>query len=348
MNPWALHMAITPELQPWVLGFTFVIGLVIGSFLNVVGLRFLADESITLPPSSCPHCKARIRPQDNIPVISYILLGGRCRDCKAGISIQYPLIELATGVLFTLVVWFFGVSLASLLLLFMVANLIVIFITDLRESYIFQINSLSLIPAGLIYNALSLGPIQGSTALDLGAMIIHVPDGLISALIAIGISFAFFEGMILLSMLVFGTDGFGHGDTHLMMGAGAFLGWPLTVLALVLGFIAQTIPAIPMLVIQWIQNKQWTSLISGAAALIFGTLPMFTMSLGFAIEIRTAISLLCIVLTLVALIVFLKQVRTSQSFTYLPLGPALVIGILVALFWGQPIIAYYQTLMQTH
>src|SRR5262249_55880731 len=157
-------------------------------------LRFLSDEPITTPPSHCPKCKEPIRPSDNIPVVSYMLLGGKCRHCKAHISIQYPLIELATGLLFCLTVWTFGISWTSLFLLFLMANLVVIFITDLRESLIFQINSLSLVPAGLLFNLLMLGPIKTTTAWDLGAVVLHVPDALISAVIGIVISIVFFEG----------------------------------------------------------------------------------------------------------------------------------------------------------
>jgi hypothetical protein len=109
-----------------------------------------------------------------------------------------------------------------------------------------------------------------------------------------------------------------------------------------LGFIAQTIPAIPMLVIQWVKNKQYVSLISGAVALIGGTAPLFLMNLGLPLQVRTMASIVCMLLSVVALIVFLKQVKSSQNFTYLPLGPALVLGILVALFWGNQILASYQ------
>lgn len=308
----------------------------------MVALRFLADEPIVLPPSHCPQCNTRLRPIDNIPVLSYLLLGGKCHACKASISVQYPLIELTTGLLFCLVVWFFGLSWASLLLLFFIANLIVIFITDLKESLIFQINSLSLVPVGLVYSALMMGPVKSTFPLDLGAMVIYIPDALVSAILAIIIAIAFFEGMILISTIFFGTEGFGHGDTHLMMGAGAFLGWPLTVLALVLGFIVQTIPAIPMLVIQWIRNKQYVSLISGTVALLCGTAPLLLMNLELAANVRTVISLICMLLSLIALIVFLRQVKSSQTFTYLPLGPALVLGILIALFCGEQILAGYQ------
>ena len=77
----------------------FLIGLVLGSFLNVVIARLPKRQSIVSPPSRCPKCKAPIRPWDNIPVLSYGLLGGRCRDCRARISWRYPLVELLSGLL---------------------------------------------------------------------------------------------------------------------------------------------------------------------------------------------------------------------------------------------------------
>lgn len=317
----------------------FVFGVCVGSFLNVVGLRFLGDESIVTPPSHCPQCKAPITPRDNIPVLSYLFLGGKCRHCKLDISIQYPLVELATGLLFCLAFWHFGFSWQTLFLLFLIANLIVIFVTDLRESLIFQINSLSLIPAGLMYHLLNLGNTPTAMQLTLGGFSWPVPEGLVSALIAVAISFIFFEGMILFSTIVFGTDGFGHGDTHLMMGAGAFLGWPLTLLALGLGFVLQTIPAIPILIIQWIRAGQWVSLISGGVAFGGALLPLLIMNLPISPSTQGMLSLACLAASIIALFVFLKQIRNSQSFTYLPLGPALVIGILIALFWGPELLA---------
>ena len=199
-------------MQPYLMVLTFVVGLCVGSFLNVVGLRFLADEAVVMPPSHCPKCQYRLRAIDNIPVLSYLILGAHCHSCKEPISVQYPLIELATGVLFCLVVWMFGVGWQTLFLLFLVSNLIVIFITDLRESLIFQLNSLSLIPAGLIYNALNLGHVPGNMRLDFGSVIFYCPEAVVSALIAIAIALIFFEGMILLSQLFFGTEGFGHGE----------------------------------------------------------------------------------------------------------------------------------------
>lgn len=82
-----------------------ILGLLIGSFLNVVIWRVPQGMSIVSPPSACPHCGARIKPYDNIPVVSYLVLRGKCRNCKAPVSVRYPLVELGTGVAFALVTW---------------------------------------------------------------------------------------------------------------------------------------------------------------------------------------------------------------------------------------------------
>ncbi|HYQ96227.1 MAG TPA: prepilin peptidase, partial [Candidatus Eisenbacteria bacterium] len=82
----------------------FLMGLVVGSFLNVVIARLPRGESIVRPPSRCPRCKGRIRPWDNIPVLSYLLLRGRCRKCKRAISWRYPTVEILSGVLLLLLV----------------------------------------------------------------------------------------------------------------------------------------------------------------------------------------------------------------------------------------------------
>ncbi|MFH1680441.1 MAG: prepilin peptidase, partial [Candidatus Eisenbacteria bacterium] len=83
--------------------FLFVVGLVVGSFLNVCIFRLPRNRSIVRPGSSCPSCGERVRPRDNIPVLGWILLAGRCRDCRARISPRYPLVELGAGLLFLLV-----------------------------------------------------------------------------------------------------------------------------------------------------------------------------------------------------------------------------------------------------
>ena len=85
-------------------------GLLIGSFLNVVVYRVPAGASLVSPPSACPHCSTPISPRDNVPVLSWLLLRGRCRTCAEPISVRYPLVELGTGVLFGLTAWRFPVD----------------------------------------------------------------------------------------------------------------------------------------------------------------------------------------------------------------------------------------------
>src|SRR6201998_133105 len=111
----------------------FVFGLIIGSFLNLCILRIPVSESIVLPPSHCPSCGAQIKPYDNIPVVSWLLLAARCRKCKVHISAMYPMVEIGTGLLFLACYFAFGISAEALKWAIFAALLIVLTITDLRE-----------------------------------------------------------------------------------------------------------------------------------------------------------------------------------------------------------------------
>jgi prepilin signal peptidase PulO-like enzyme (type II secretory pathway) len=137
----------------------------------------------------------------------------------------------------------------------------------------------------------------------------------------------FFEGAILLSQWAFKTEGFGHGDTQLMMGVGAFLGVEHTGLALLLGFVLQAIWAIPLLVWQWIKHKEYASLGSGVGALTFACLPLFPGVQGAS----DGLLYLSMAIAIVCLVVFLRQIQHKQHYTYVPLGPALVAGSLISL-----------------
>ena len=92
----------------WLVVGCALLGLVVGSFLNVVVARVPRGQSVVRPGSRCPHCSAPVRPRDNVPVLSWLLLRGRCRDCGAGIAVRYPLVEVATAVLFAALALRFG------------------------------------------------------------------------------------------------------------------------------------------------------------------------------------------------------------------------------------------------
>src|SRR5215203_3118211 len=108
-------------------------GLVVGSFLNVVSHRVPHHESVVWPTSHCPHCGEPIRPWDNVPLISYLLLRGRCRNCKEPISARYPAVEALTGLLFGAAAYEFGVSLALLPALVLISALIALAVIDLEH-----------------------------------------------------------------------------------------------------------------------------------------------------------------------------------------------------------------------
>jgi leader peptidase (prepilin peptidase)/N-methyltransferase len=102
---------MTVEIAPGaLLPIALAFGLIVGSFLNVVIHRVPLNQSIVFPPSHCPGCETQIKPWDNIPILSYLVLRGRCRQCQTSISLRYPAIELLTGLLFTAIAWQFGAT----------------------------------------------------------------------------------------------------------------------------------------------------------------------------------------------------------------------------------------------
>ena len=136
-------------MEGLILFFSALFGLIIGSFLNVCIYRIPQNKSIVWPPSFCPKCGAHIKFYDNIPVISYILLWGKCRRCKAPISCQYPLVEALTGLLTVLFVWRWGLSGWTAVLLTAVYCLIILSAIGLALMIIPDRFSLGLIVLGL-------------------------------------------------------------------------------------------------------------------------------------------------------------------------------------------------------
>lgn len=216
----------------------FLLGLVIGSFLNVCILRIPREESVVLPSSHCPACNAPIKPYDNIPVVSWLLLGGRCRKCKAPISAQYPAVELLTGLLFLGCYLWFDLTVEFAKWAIFAALLVVLTITDIRERILpDKVNFLGL---GLAL-ALSLftAPVDG-TAEWLSRRLFDIPpptpflslgDALLGAAAASGLLWLVAEGYFRLR----GREGMGLGDVKMMAMAGAFLGVQRALLTILVG-----------------------------------------------------------------------------------------------------------------
>jgi leader peptidase (prepilin peptidase)/N-methyltransferase len=216
----------------------FLFGLTIGSFLNVCILRIPVAESVVLPRSHCPSCGTPIKPYDNIPVVSWLVLGGRCRRCKARISAMYPMVELATGLLFLACYRVFGPDAEALKWAIFAALLIVLTITDLRQRILpDKVNFIGL-GLGLLLS-LFTHPVDG-TAMWLANRLFDYPppeavlsfaDALIGAGVASGLLWLVAEGYFRAR----GREGMGLGDVKMMAMAGAFLGVQRALLTILLG-----------------------------------------------------------------------------------------------------------------
>lgn len=336
-----------------------LLGLFIGSFLNVVALRLLKEESIVLPASHCPKCKEPIKFYDNIPLLSWLILGGKCRNCKVNISIQYPLVEFATGFLFFLCIFCFGLSFKALFMMILCASLVVITVTDLYEHLIFDVTSLPLVPLGLLYNLFNLGQVDRpdfvfqlfpkSFGLEIGNLLqtgaIHLPGIFVSGIMGIILSIVFFEGLNFLSEKFLGKMGFGMGDTKLCAGLGAFFGWEMLAIIILISFIAQAFFGIPVLAYKLYQNKEMKSIYSLAGTIVFAAIPILV-NVVWNVPPKTAlwITLPSFAIVLYCVIIFLKEARKKSEPVYLPLGPAIVFAAFIIMFYFEPIQVWFTNL----
>jgi len=157
----------------------FAFGAAVGSFLNVVIIRLPQGHSIVFPPSSCPNCENRIRPYDNIPILSYFLLRGKCRNCGEPISLRYPLIEFLTATLTAALYWKFGLTPLFGVSFVFCAAMLVVFWIDLDHMIIPDAISLTGIVAGLAAATAGLIPgvewLQSVVGVVLGGLSLYVP-----------------------------------------------------------------------------------------------------------------------------------------------------------------------------
>lgn len=229
---------------PWFfIGTAAVVGLMVGSFLNVVihrlpkmmeadwrkqCIEFLHPEQVAaeneaaprynlvVPRSACPKCGHKITAMENIPVLSYVSLRGKCRGCGTPISARYPMVEAATGVLTALTAWHFGVSWASVFAVFFLWALIALTFIDADTTLLPDDITLPLIWLGLLVNL-------GGTFTTLGSAVI----GAVAGYLALWLVYWAFK-------VVTGKEGMGYGDFKLLAAIGAWLGWQLLPLVILL------------------------------------------------------------------------------------------------------------------
>ena len=229
----------------------FVLGLVIGSFLNAFIYRMEKEKSVVKGRSFCPHCKHTLSWYDLIPLVSFLLLKGACRYCSKKISFQYPAVELATGLLFLAVLFFQGAGIVGLLFgLFIAAVFVVIFVYDLKHYLIPDI----VVYAGIAASLLYLG------ALSVFTEGIPLIGGVVAAVIASG----FFLSLFLVSR----GKWMGFGDVKLGFLMGLVVGFPNILVALLIAFI---VGAITGVILIYLKRKTMKAEVPFGPFLILGT-----------------------------------------------------------------------------
>jgi leader peptidase (prepilin peptidase)/N-methyltransferase len=193
-----------------------LIGLALGSFLNVCIYRIPLKKSILFPSSFCPHCGEKIRVRDNIPLLSFVLLKGKCRKCKAKISLQYPLVEFITSALIVITYLRFGSSWEFVSKSILVLSLVVIFFIDLKHRIIPDVITLPGIALGFFFSFFVESPSPRDS------------------LIGIMVGGVMFYLSAVLGELLFKKESMGGGDIKLAIMLGAFLGWQKILLVFLL------------------------------------------------------------------------------------------------------------------
>ncbi len=205
-----------------------VLGAMVGSFLNVCIVRLPDEASIVRPPSHCPRCKTPIQWYDNVPIVSWLLLRGRCRKCGEGISIQYPLIEAATALLWAGAAWCFGLTLEGLTAAVFGTILLGIAVTDAKHY---------LIPDEYTWGGL----VVGLALAWRGGL-----DGFLEALLGAVVGFALLYGVAWAGEKAFGREAMGGGDIKMMAMVGAFVGWKGVLLTIFGGALIGTLVWVPI------------------------------------------------------------------------------------------------------
>jgi leader peptidase (prepilin peptidase)/N-methyltransferase len=247
-------------------GSVFLIGLIVGSFLNVVIYRLpimlerewrsqaadvlsagtaltaepaQAPFSLSTPRSACPNCKAPITAWQNVPIVSWLVLRGRCASCKTKISVRYPLVELATGVLSAWVAWHFGFGMPAACALLVTWSLIALTGIDIDHQLLPDNITLPLMWAGLVA-AVAIGPSLGA------ALPVSPKDAVIGAAagyLSLWLVFHAFK-------LVTGKEGMGYGDFKLFAALGAWLGWKVLPLVIILSAATGAVLGISMIALR--------------------------------------------------------------------------------------------------
>ena len=247
-------------MEPVYASSIFFLGLAFGSFLNVCIYRLPLGLSVVAPRSACPHCKRPIAFYDNLPVISWLLLRGRCRNCETKISARYLFIEVLTGVLFLGCYAYFGFTLATLKYCVFGFLLLGLIFTDAETKLLPDKLTLPGLALGLVFSSIVPvndvasqflpGMLDLPFSADLAARLFSLFDSLLGA--ALGASFIYCAGAVYLRWR--GMEGMGFGDVKLMAMVGAFLGMKLTIFTIFTASLAGSLFGLATVLMVWVKR----------------------------------------------------------------------------------------------
>lgn len=223
----------------WPYAIAFAFGTAIGSFLNVCIHRLPRRESVVWPASHCPACHRSIAAYDNIPILSYLWLKGRCRACRARISPRYPIIELANGTGYTLILWHFGPGAPALVYALLYSALLVITCIDLTHQ---------IIPNVITLPGIALGLLAAATILPVGLL-----DSILGTVLGYGIPWGLANAYLFLR----GRPGMGLGDAKLLAMIGAILGWKPVLLTVMVGATVGSVVGLVMIALKRVRRDQY-------------------------------------------------------------------------------------------
>ncbi|MGA8763353.1 MAG: prepilin peptidase [Candidatus Sulfotelmatobacter sp.] len=247
-------------MDPFLASAIFFLGLAFGSFLNVCIYRLPLGLSVVTPRSACPGCKRGIAFYDNFPVLSWLLLGGRCRNCKARISPRYLFVELLTGALFVACYAYFGLTLAMLKYCVFGFLLLGLIFTDAETKLLPDKLTLPGLALGVLFSLLVPvrdlasqflpGVVNFPFSADFAARLLSLLDALLGAVL--GASFIYGAGAVYLRWR--GMEGMGFGDVKLMGMVGAFLGIKLTILTIFTASLAGSLFGLTTVLVVWLKR----------------------------------------------------------------------------------------------
>ena len=296
------------NLYYYILFWICIIGLCFGSFYNVVIIRSLSEESIIFPASKCPKCGHKLFWWHNIPIISYLILKGKCFFCKEKISIQYPIIELITMILFAGSFIKFGLSVQTIFMIIWLSLLLIMTATDLKERLVDCNLAIFMAITGILYNGFAYGwngILYSVLGVIAGALIIEI-------IARIGFLFA-------------KTRAMGEADTYVAGAIGAIVGLQNVLYVLLAGFVSSLIFIIPMFLYNKFKSKEILTCI--LSVLFIASILIHS----FLIQNVFSYSFLALSGILLAFSI-MKNIKNNENRCYLPYVPALAAGFLWWIF----------------